>query len=70
MTIRVLIADDHPLVRSGIRSEIAHDLELEVVGEAVNGDEALLKVQELCPVILLLDIHMPGMKTLHILSAL
>lgn len=66
--IRVLIADDHPIVRSGVRGELTYDEEIEVVGEALNGDEALHLAQELQPDLLLLDINMPGMKAVQILQ--
>lgn len=69
MTIRVVIADDHPIVRSGIRSELArHPAEFEVVGEAVNGDEALSLTRELHPDVLMLDVNMPGLKAIEVLK--
>jgi DNA-binding NarL/FixJ family response regulator len=57
--IRVVLADDHHLVRTGLRTllEKAHDIE--VVGEAGDGDEAIALVEELAPDILVLDIAMP-----------
>lgn len=57
----VLLVDDHPVVRAGIRQllEKAHDII--VVGEASNGDEALHLVDELSPEVLLLDMEMPGL---------
>lgn len=70
MSIRVLIADDHPLIRSGVRSELAHHEEIEVVGEAMDGDQAFQLTEELLPDILLLDVHMPGMKAMQIVSRL
>jgi len=66
--IRVLIADDHPIVRSGLRGELAYDEGVVVVGEALNGDEALRLAQELQPDVLLLDVNMPGMKAIHVLK--
>jgi DNA-binding NarL/FixJ family response regulator len=68
--LRVLIADDHPVVRSGVRNELANYADLLVVGEAVDGDEVLARVRELSPQVLVLDIHMPGMKAVEILHAL
>lgn len=62
MTIRVLIADDHPIVRSGIRTEIARHQDIEVVGEALTGDDALRLVCELHPDVLILDVNMPGLR--------
>jgi DNA-binding NarL/FixJ family response regulator len=68
--IRVLIADDHPVVRSGVRNELAVYADLLVVGEAVDGDEVIARVRELSPQVLVLDIHMPGMKAVELLHAL
>jgi len=60
VAIRVLLADDHPVVRSGIRAELDGAEGIEVVGEASSGDEALRLVEELRPDILVLDVVMPG----------
>src|SRR2546425_13232628 len=54
--IRVLIADDHALVRSGLRSILETEDEIEVVGEAGDGHEALAVAQELLPDVILMDI--------------
>jgi len=59
-TIRVLLADDHPLVRTGIRATLMIEPDLLLVGEAINGHEAQRLCQELQPDILLLDLNMPG----------
>ena len=59
--IRVLIADDHTLVRDGIRALLALAADIEVVGEAANGREALEKVRELKPDVVLMDLMMPVM---------
>jgi two-component system, NarL family, response regulator NreC len=64
--IRILIADDHAVVRSGLRALLRADLELEVVGEAEDGTEALRLAESLHPDLVLLDITMPpenGIKT-------
>ncbi len=61
-TIRVLLADDHPKVRRGIRRILEKGSEFAIVGEAGTGIEALRLVQELKPDVLLLDIEMPEMK--------
>ena len=57
--IKVLIADDHALVRDGIRALLALVSNVEVVGEAANGKEALEKVRELAPDVVLMDLAMP-----------
>ena len=59
--IRVLLADDHPVVRSGIRAELDGADGIEVVGEASSGGEALRLVEELRPDVLVSDVVMPGM---------
>lgn len=58
--IRVLLADDHPLVRTGIRSAMQAEQDITLVGEAVNGFEAQHLCKSLLPDVLLLDLHMPG----------
>ena len=58
---RVLIVDDHTLVREGIRALLALIADIEVVGEATNGREALEKVEQLAPDIVLMDLAMPIM---------
>jgi DNA-binding NarL/FixJ family response regulator len=58
--IRVLIADDHPLTRMGIRAVLESAADIQVVGEARDGVEVKQMVPELCPDVLLLDLVMPG----------
>lgn len=67
---RVLIADDHPVVREGVRRILQGAAEVEVVGEAARGDEALEAVRKLKPDVLILDIGMPGPSYLEVLAAL
>ena len=59
--IKVLIVDDHTLVRAGIRSLLALVDDIEVVGEASDGKEALVKVRQLMPDVVLMDLAMPVM---------
>jgi len=63
--IRVLIVDDHTLVRDGIRALLALVADVEVVGEAANGKEALEKVKGLAPDVVLMDLAMPIMSGLE-----
>ena len=60
MATRILIADDHPVLRSGLRVLLGADPDLEVVGEAGTGEETLRLAEELHPDVVLLDIGMPG----------
>ncbi|MFB7711035.1 response regulator [Streptomyces sp. NPDC056105] len=68
MTVRVVLADDQPLVRSGLRVLIADTLDLEVVGEAANGEEAVRLAQEVGPDVIVMDIRMPGMNGIEATS--
>ena len=58
--VRVLLADDHELVRAGVRKVLESSPGIELVGEASRGDETLAKLAELEPDVLLLDLNMPG----------
>jgi len=57
---RVLIADDHPVVRKGIQMLLGTEPSIQVVGEAINGEEAVQKASELQPDVVLMDLVMPG----------
>ena len=61
MPIRVLIADDHKVVRQGLKMFLATDAELEVVGEAANGADAVKQARALQPDVILMDLMMPVM---------
>jgi two-component system response regulator NreC len=63
--IRVLVVDDHTIVRDGIRALLGLAGDIEVVGEAENGREALEKVRELVPDVVLMDVAMPTMDGLE-----
>lgn len=60
MTVRVLLADDHPVVRAGIRAMLEKALDIQIVGEATEGAEVRRLTAELYPQVLLLDLRMPG----------
>ncbi|MDH3272162.1 MAG: response regulator transcription factor [Gemmatimonadota bacterium] len=68
--LRVVIADDHGVVRQGIRGVLEEIDGLEVVGEAGDGDEALRMVEELGPDVVILDVNMPGKTGLEVASTL
>ena len=59
--LRILIAEDHALVRAGLRALLSQDLDFEIVGEAVDGRDAVRAVAELKPRVVLMDLTMPGM---------
>jgi two-component system nitrate/nitrite response regulator NarL len=64
--IRLLIADDHPVVISGVKNSLANSRRIRIVGEATDGPQVISAVKELAPDIILLDIAMPGMNGLQI----
>ncbi|MEM7382440.1 MAG: response regulator transcription factor, partial [Bacteroidota bacterium] len=71
-TISIVLADDHSLVRDGIRALLEEESDLEVIGEASNGLEALEMVEQKSPDILIIDIRMPelgGIETVERLNA-
>lgn len=59
-TVRLLIADDHSIVRAGLRALLAHNAQFSVIAEAATGEEAVQKAIEMQPDIAILDIRMPG----------
>ncbi len=65
MTIRVVVADDQGMVRSGFSILLNAQPDIEVVGEAVNGQEAIARVAELGPDVILMDVRMPVMDGLQ-----
>lgn len=68
MKVKILVADDHPIVRSGIRTEISQHPDFEIIGEAVTGDQVLEWVEKTRIDLVVLDIIMPGMKTIDVLK--
>jgi DNA-binding NarL/FixJ family response regulator len=68
--IRILLADDHPVVRIGVRNMLKAEGNFEVVGEASDGDEAITQTLELLPDILLLDLYMPRLPGLEAMRAI
>lgn len=66
MTVHIVIADDHTIVRTGIKTELSREQDFEIVGEAVDGNETLLVVEANKPDILLLDVQMPGMNVMEL----
>jgi DNA-binding NarL/FixJ family response regulator len=69
MTITVLLADDHPVVRKGIASLLAEDPQIELVGEAKDGPEAVKLILERKPQVALVDIAMSSMNGIQVASA-
>src|SRR5438105_10585455 len=69
-TIRIIIADDHPIFRDGLRRLLEAEPGLEVLGEAADGNEAVQLVHQLQPDILLLDLAMPRCPGLEVLRQL
>jgi DNA-binding NarL/FixJ family response regulator len=59
--VRVLIADDHPIVREGLRRLLSLEDDVEIVGEAADGESTVALVEKLSPDVVLLDLRMPGM---------
>lgn len=66
MTIRVYLIDDHALVRTGLKMILAGEVDIEVVGEAENGEDALPQIRKLAPDVVLCDLHLPGLSGLEI----
>jgi two-component system, NarL family, invasion response regulator UvrY len=70
MTIRVFLLDDHALVRAGLRMMLTNETDIEVVGEADNGETALPMIRRLKPDVVLCDLHLPGISGLEVTERL
>jgi DNA-binding NarL/FixJ family response regulator len=66
MTIRVFLVDDHALVRAGMRMILSGETDIDVVGEAESGEDALPQVRRLKPDVVLCDLHLPGVSGLEV----
>ncbi len=66
MTISVFIVDDHALVRTGMRMILSAQIDIEVLGEAESGEEALPLIRRLKPDVVLCDLHLPGVSGLEV----
>lgn len=69
-TIRVILADDHPVARTGLRNVLDNAIDIEVIAEANNGAETLQRVAELAPDVLILDMEMPGVTGVEVAQQL
>jgi len=68
--ISILVVDDHPLLRAGLRDTIADQLDMHVVGEAADGDEAVRLFARHRPEVTIMDVAMPGMDGVQALLAI
>lgn len=68
--IRVLLVDDEPLAREGLRLRLAGEPDVEIVGECGDGEEAVRALRELAPDLVFLDIQLPGLNGLEVLDRL
>jgi two-component system invasion response regulator UvrY len=66
MTIRIFLVDDHALVRTGLKMILSGQVDMEVVGEADNGEDALPAIRKLKPHVVLCDLHLPGLSGLDV----
>lgn len=65
-TLSILIVDDHPLFRQGVRATLERERDLRVVGEAADGQQAIQMTEELAPDVVLIDISLPGLNGLEV----
>jgi DNA-binding NarL/FixJ family response regulator len=69
-TIRVLIADDHPVVRAGINAVVANQPDMSIVGEAADGSDAVARYEECSPDVVLMDLRMPRLDGIGAIRAI
>ncbi len=70
MTIRTFLVDDHALVRTGIRMILSGAVDIDIVGEAESGEQALQQIRELRPDVVVCDLHLPGISGLEVTERL
>ena len=70
MAIKIMITDDHSMIREGLKNLLELDGDIEVIAEAVDGEDCLEKLETVKPDVLLLDINMPKMNGLEVLKNL
>jgi two-component system NarL family response regulator len=70
VSIRVLTADDHPMVRTGIKATVAHETDMTVVAEATDGATAIAMYEECRPDVVLMDLRMPGVGGVEAIRAI
>ena len=68
--IRILVVDDHPVLRDGVAAIVQNQADMEMVGEARNGEEAVERFRELRPDVTLMDLQMPGMNGVDAIAAI
>ena len=70
MAVKIMIADDHSMIREGLKNLLELDGDIQVIAEAVDGEDCLEKLQLVKPDVLLLDINMPRKNGLEVLKSL
>ncbi len=66
MTIRVFLVDDHALVRTGLRMILSAETDIQIIGEAESGEDALPLIRKHRPDVVLCDLHLPGISGLEV----
>jgi len=66
--IKILIADDHAMIRDGVRYLLQDEVDIDLIGEAVDGEDALEKIGELKPDVAIIDVNMPKMNGLELIA--